>query len=113
MKPFIFFIGIIFLLATAPSCDKDDYDTTEDLPGWLQKKISEIISPDSQLCGMTDVTVIRFNKKTYYHIYCLIWSCMYCHLYDENGNRPEWDEKTWNDFGAHQVTIQVLPACNK
>jgi len=109
MKRLLLFIGLIFFLGVVPSCDKDDYDTTDDLPGWLQKKIPEIISP--QLCAMTDVTVIRYNGKTYFNIYCGIWSCMYCHFYDENGNRPDWDDKTWNDFGAHSEVVKTLPAC--
>jgi hypothetical protein len=109
MKRFLLFICIITLLWIALSCDKED-STTDQLPGWLQLKITELVG-DQKLCEMTEVTIIKYKGETYYHVYCLIWSCMYCQLFDENGNRPDWDSKQWDDFCANQKVVNKIPAC--
>jgi len=110
MKRLILFTTII-LLAGILSCDKKDLITgPEEFPVWLQLKITELI-PEQNLCAITDVTIIEYNGKKYYHVYCGIWSCMYCHLFDEQGNRPVWDTKVWEDFFANKKEIQTVPAC--
>jgi hypothetical protein len=109
MKRFLHFICIIIPLWIVLSCDKEE--TAQDqFPEWLQLKISELV-PDQKLCKITDVTIINYNEEKYYHIYCGIWSCMYCQLFDEHGKRPTWDEKVWNDFFANQKVIKKVPAC--
>jgi hypothetical protein len=110
MKRLLLFISIIFALCIVFSCDKEEITTPDQFPEWLQNKMTELF-PDQRFCEITDVTIIRYNGKTYYHIYCGIWSCMYCQFFDEHGNRPTWDEKVWNDFGAHQKVIKKIPAC--
>jgi hypothetical protein len=57
------------------------------------------------------VTIIEYHEKTYYHVYCGIWLCMYCQLFDEQGNRPTWNTDEWNGFLANQKVIKTLPAC--
>lgn len=110
MKRFIFLASVIFLLGVL-SCDKKEIiDGPEDFPAWLQTKITELITPNN-LCNITDVTIIEYNGKKYYHIYAGLWSCMYCQLFDEQGNRPNWDTNVWNDFFAKKKEIQVVPAC--
>ena len=110
MKRLILFAGILVLLSLS-ACKKDKEATVNDqFPEWLQLKIDELI-PDQNLCKITTITTIEFNGKKYYHIYCGIWSCMYCQLFDENGNRPVWEENVWNDFFANQKVIKEIPAC--
>jgi hypothetical protein len=36
---------------------------------------------------------------------------MYCELFDEQGNRPVWDSKGWEDFFAKKKDLQTVPAC--
>jgi hypothetical protein len=109
MKRFVRFICIVPILCVFLSCDKEE-TTPDQLPGWLQLKITELVG-NQKLCEMTDVTVIRYNGEIYYHVYCMIWSCMYCQFFDEHGNRPEWDTKKWNDFSANQKVIKKVRAC--
>lgn len=110
MRRLILFAGIILLLSF-PSCDKKDLITgPEEFPGWLQLKIAELVTPFG-ICNITDVTIIEYNGKKYYHIYAGLWSCMYCQLFDEQGNRPDWDSKGWEDFSAKKKDIQTVPAC--
>jgi len=110
MKRLFLFVGVFLILGNL-SCDKKDEETNPDqFPGWLQSKITELTSPQN-LCEITDVTIIEYNGKTYYHVYCGLWSCMYCQLFDEKGNRPAWETNQWNDFFAKKKEIKVVPAC--
>jgi len=110
MRRLILLGGIIMLLSF-PSCDKKDLITgPEEFPVWLQLKIEELVTPFS-ICNITDVTIIEYNGKKYYHIYAGLWSCAYCQLFDEQGGRPDWDSKGWEDFFAKKKDIQTVPAC--
>jgi len=107
----LFLIACIFLLLGVLACDKKDEDiSTEQLPEWLQAKITELV-PDQKSCWITDVTIIEYKGERYYHVYCGLWSCMYCQLFDEKGNRPAWETNQWNDFFAKKKEIKVVPAC--
>jgi hypothetical protein len=111
MKRILLYTCIVLLIGVL-SCNKDNDEiaTPSQFPEWLQAKITELV-PEDNLCKLTDVTIIEYKGKTYYHIYCGIWSCMYCQLFDEQGNRPTWETSEWNDFFANQKEIQTLPAC--
>jgi hypothetical protein len=106
----LFLIACLLLLASIFSCTKEKPDKTEQLPKWLQAKITELI-PDQKSCWITDVTIIEYKGERYYYVYCGLWSCMYCQLFDENGNRPAWETNQWNDFLANKKEIKVVPAC--
>ena len=111
MKRVLIFVVTVFLFLVVLSCHKEkDPNNAENSPVWLQQKITELI-PEQNLCEITTVTTIEYNGKKYYHIYCAIWSCMYCQLFDEQGNRPAWDANGWNDFFAKKKDIQTVPAC--
>lgn len=109
MKQFPIFILIVLLIGLS-SCKKDNNSANDQFPEWLQAKITELV-PDQNLCEITDVTIIEYNGKKYFHVYCGIWSCMYCQLFDEQGNRPNWETSEWNDFFANKKEIKTVPAC--
>lgn len=101
----------IILMISFLSCDKKDTITgPEEFPAWLQLKIAELVTPFS-ICNITDVTIIEYNGKKYYNIYAGLWSCVYCQLFDEQGNRPDWDSKGWEDFFTKKKDIQTVAAC--
>jgi hypothetical protein len=107
----LFIIACVIFLVGILSCEKKDETTSPDqFPEWLQAKITELTSKQD-ICSITDVTVIEYNGKIYYHIYCGLWSCMYCHLFDEWGNRPEWETDEFNNFLNFQKVLKTLPAC--
>ena len=109
MRRFATILLIIFLLGT-DSCKKDENSTPDQFPEWLQAKITELTS-EFNLCKITDVTIIEYKGQKYYHVYCGVWSCMYCQLFDEQGNRPVWESNEWNDFLTNKKVIKTLPAC--
>jgi hypothetical protein len=109
MKRLVYLLSI-FLLLFNSACKKEETKVPDQFPEWLQQKIGEL-TPDQKMCEITTVTIIEYNGKIYYHVYCGLWSCMYCQLFDEHGNRPVWDEKGWNDFFANQKFIKEVPAC--
>ena len=110
MKRILYLLSLIMMLSVF-ACDKKETTDTNQLPVWLKQKITELV-PDQKLCEITTVTVIELHGKRFYHVYCGIWSCMYCHLFDENGNRPEWDNEGWSDFAANKKEIKIVPACD-
>ena len=110
MRRLFLFVGV-FLILGVLSCNKKDEETNPDqFPEWLQTKITEITSKQN-ICSITDVTIIEYQGKRYYNIYCGLWSCVYCQFFDEKGNRPTWDSNGWNDFSTNQKVIKILPAC--
>jgi len=110
MRRLIIFTTIVLLFGIQ-SCDKKDLISgPEEFPVWLQLKITELVTPFS-ICDITDVTIIEYSGKRYYNIYAGLWSCVYCQLFDEQGNRPDWDSKGWEDFFAKKKDIQTVPAC--
>jgi hypothetical protein len=110
MKRFLFLTCIIILIGILSCNKKEKIADTVEFPGWLHLKITELIT-DQHLCEITTVTFIEYNGNKYYHIYCGIWSCMYCQLFDEQGNRPDWGSKEWEDFMANKKQIWTVPAC--
>jgi len=110
MKRLFLFVGV-FLILGVLSCDKKDEETNPDqFPEWLQTKITEITSKQN-ICSITNVTIIEYQGKRYYNIYCGLWSCVYCQFFDEKGNRPTWESNQWNDFFANKKDVKVVPAC--
>jgi len=109
MNRFTTILLIVFLLGIN-SCKKEENSAPDQFPEWLQSKITELV-PDQNLCEITNVTIIEYNGKKYYHVYCGIWSCMYCQLFDELGNHPIWETNEFSDFLKNLKVIKTVPAC--
>ncbi len=107
MKRLIFIS--LFLLFLLPTCKKDEITNPDQLPEWVLLKAKELV-PDQKLLKITDITIIEYKGELFYHIYCGIWSCMYCQLFDKHGVHPNWDSSQWNDFSANQKIIKTVPA---
>lgn len=101
---------LFILLAVTESCKKEENLEENQFPEWLQTKIDELTS-EQNICKYTDVTISEYQGKTYYEVYCGIWSCYHCQIFDDSGNRPTWNTDGWKDFFANQKVIKVLPAC--
>ena len=110
MKRLLFLTCIIILIGIQACNKKEVSPGTLEFPGWLQLKIAELV-PEKNMCQITNVTLIEYNGKKYYHIYCGIWSCMYCQLFDEQGIRPAWDSSVWDDFMTNKKELWTVPAC--
>lgn len=109
MNRFTAILLLVFLLGM-DSCKKEETSAPDQFPVWLQTKITELISSQN-LCEITDVTIIEYKGKTYYHIYCGLWSCSHCQLFDDKGNHAVWENNEFNDFLKSGKVIKVLPAC--
>ena len=109
MNRFTAILLIAFLLGI-DSCKKEETSPPDQFPKWLQAKITELTS-EFDLCKFTDVTISEYKGNRYYEIYCGIWSCYHCQLFDEQGDRPTWNSNDWNDFFTNQKVVKILPAC--
>jgi hypothetical protein len=109
MSRFTIILLLVFILGM-DSCKKEEDAISDQFPGWLQTKITELTS-EFNLCEYTDVTIIEYNGKTYYHIYCGVCSCSHCQLFDDKGNHAVWEDNEFSDFLKYGKVIKVLPAC--
>lgn len=93
------------------SCDKkDDLKVPTELPEWMQQKVSEVIT-DQKLCSITNVTIFQYKNDLYYHLYCGLWSCMYCHLYNSKGEKVDGNSIDFEAFLKEKKELQTIPAC--
>lgn len=109
MNRFTAILLLVFLLGM-DSCKKEETSAPDQFPEWLQTKITELTSKQD-ICKITDVTISEYQGKKYYEVYCGIWSCYHCQLFDESGNQPTWNSDKWKDFFANQKVMKILPAC--
>jgi len=105
-----FLIICLLLLGSIFSCTKEKSDHPDQFPVWLQAKIMEITS-ENDLCKYTHIEIIKFEGKFYYNIRCDVWNCIYCQVFDEQGNKIQWNSETLNIFLANNEVIKTLPAC--
>ncbi len=92
------------------ACRKEDEPIV--FPSQLQAEVDEMMSSSPNLCKISRVEVTEFEGKRYYNFYCDIWSCAYCHFYDQDGNIPDWDADQWNQYFAEKKEIAITPACS-
>lgn len=99
-------VALILSLLLFSACQKDQESAR---PDWLNAKVAELISDDQ--CSISTVTVYEFEGQQYYNIYCGVWSCMFCELYDAEGNAVNWDPDAFQKFHETSKEIDELPAC--
>lgn len=106
------FIIICLVLCTAlVACDKnDDLNAPEELPGWMKAKVDEVIT-NKELCPITQVTIIQYNNELYYHLYCAIWSCSHCYLYNSKGENVFGQSFDFETFMKEKKEIKTISAC--
>jgi hypothetical protein len=100
---------IVFLLGI-DSCKKEETSVSDQFPEWLQAKITELTS-EFNLCEYTNVEIIEYKGELYYNISCGAWNCIYCQIFDQNGNRRTWTTGEMPDFLTNKKLIKTVPAC--
>ncbi len=109
MKPLTILILLVCLIA-GEGCKKEENLPDDQLPYWLQTKVTELTS-EFDHCKYTNVEVIEYKGKYYYNINCALWNCIYCQIYDQKGNRPDWINGEMQDFLTNMKFVKILPAC--
>ncbi len=91
MKKLIIILLIpVFVIIS--SCSDDD----NLVPDWLRPKIAQM-EADPVYAG---VTVYRHDYKQtqIYNVDAPLRNCIYCEMYDSNGNALNWTEEELNDY---------------
>lgn len=99
---------VSLLLFLFISCNEDETPQKE-IPEWIQPIIENL--DNSGECYGCSLAEINYNNKTYYHLYCSYWSCMYCNLYDSNGNTVEWETEDFSSFLTNKSDDVVIWRC--
>ena len=110
MKQLFILWILVNLLLVACNKNSDDEMELEAFPGSLELAINDLRSQDN-LCDICTVEIIEFNNKKYYHLYCQIWSCLYCNVYDVDGNKVTFDQNNWESFIETHKVIRTVPMC--
>jgi len=83
-----FFLSLMFL-----GCHKDiavePFNYNKDTPDWLKAKISLMSNDSSSFYTQTKVYRYIWHNEFIYHISIPLSSCVYCELYDQNGNKVQ------------------------
>lgn len=99
MKKYISICIALFLAFGLCACSSDDDNITQneydELPAWLIPEAQKMAETFKNYEG--DPTLFYsisrttgIHGETVYHIYRAIDSCIYCNLYDENGNHVDF-----------------------
>jgi len=102
----LYFIPILFIVLV--TCQKEEI-ANPDVPDWFLPQIEEL--EKSGQCYGCEITQISYDNKTYYHLYCGYWSCMYCKLYDSKGKLVEWEVGEFNKFLENKQDEKVIWKC--
>jgi hypothetical protein len=107
LKPFyIFFLVTLLIL----SCNKEETPVAEN-PDWLEIQIQEL-ETNEQHCWDCEITRYTYNNEYYYNIYCGYWSCIFCKLYNSNGQlTSEIEEFDFEEFHSSYDNETVIWSC--
>ena len=82
------FLALIFFLNSCSSGSySETYNFNESTPEWLKEKIDSISNASGNYYDLTKVYRYDWKESFIYYFYIPVSSCMYCELYDENGNK--------------------------
>ena len=105
---YLFILWIMLNLLFA-ACKDDEKDPVV-LPEAIQQVVNES-ETDNDLCEICNVEIFEFEGKHYYNLYCAHWSCLYCNLYDENGDLVSGEDFNFSGFLEQKKLIGKVPMC--
>ena len=87
----IVIISCLFLIVVLITCNVESskvvFDYERDTPAWLKEKIDSISSSTGHYYDLTKVYRYNWNESFVYHFSVPLSSCIYCELYDHDGNK--------------------------
>jgi hypothetical protein len=108
------FLISIIILVMCISCEKYTVPYLPENPEWLDNRIEELDS--TKQWGMK-IDVYLWKEEYYYHFYAVYASCLFCNLYNYQGEQYySWKEGEMDDFfekGIFVATIWASPPYNK
>jgi len=92
------FFVFLFCLIIISSCIRDNsiFNASDQNPEWLTQLISKIEN-DNYYFGAV-IYRHQWHSKFYYHLMVPLDSCIYCRVYDANGNIIEWSDESFQDY---------------
>jgi hypothetical protein len=87
----IVIISCIFISIVLISCNlysgSETFDFDRDTPAWLKAKLDSISNFADHYYDWTRVYRYDWNESFVYHFSVPLSSCIYCELYDHDGNK--------------------------
>jgi hypothetical protein len=94
---------IILVLSSLPACERNEAPT---IPGWLSAKIAEM--EDEPFYALALVVRHEWKSGYYYYVNIPLSSCMYCDVYDAEGNKINWDIESLDDYLRHRTNETLI-----
>ena len=89
-----------FLFAAILGCQKNNavntFNYEKDTPVWLREKIDSIST--QKIYALTKVYRYELHNKYIYYFKIPLSSCVYCEVYDSNGNKIQFNDEKVSDF---------------
>jgi hypothetical protein len=100
MKKIAFLFLLFFLVL---SCEKEEKLPPN--PAWLNTMISQL--ERSPLPGIS-IYAYKWNEKYYYHVQNPISSCLFCEIYNYDGERVTFTDDEFSDFANNGKRIRAV-----
>lgn len=101
-------ILLLLIYITCLGCERNDEVTDENpaIPAWLQSKIAEI--EDNIYYDGTLIIRHEWKSKYYYHINTPLSSCLYCEVYNHDGEKVDWKVESRDDYLKNRKNRVVI-----
>ncbi len=100
MKNFAILLIILLILST---CEKERFDNKN--PKWLDEMIQEM--ENNPYYGGSYIERYTWRNHYYYEVTIPVSSCLYCDIYNVDGERIDWQENDLEDY-LQNKTDRVL-----
>ncbi len=93
------------------ACEKKSQQQDQ-LPEWLEIILDE--STNNDFCQYWSVTRYSFRDSYYYELFNPLSSCLFCDVYDEEGNRMVWDDhEDMNAYVENRTDVTLVWECDR
>lgn len=92
MKKYMIFILFVFIIL---ACEKKE-SMNVDAPLWLNEMVNDMESESTYIAA--EFWRYSWNGDYYYELTSPIFSCLYCNVFDSQGNRMDWEIANLDDF---------------
>jgi hypothetical protein len=101
-------IFFILISITCIECERNNEapDESPAIPDWLKIKIAEM--EDNKYYAGASVVRHEWKSTYYYHINIPLSSCLYCDVYNQNGDRVDWEVESREDYINNRKNQTVI-----
>ena len=97
-------LALTLLILFAFSCEKESHE--DENPGWLNEFIREI--EDDPFYNLSSIVRWKYLGDYYYEVDNPVSSCLYCEIYDIEGNQVSWSFEELDSFLENRTDRKLI-----